>query len=543
MERRQQVLFDFLCGNLLISEVPFCDWPIDDAAFLQRATEEIGDVVIGESELTHDHIAFAADHPRKFAGLEVKYRERFLAFAHNPRTFVYRPVETDRLSRSVAKRIHSGEVVCSIPLMDSFFRFSSVRISQDSFSQLLNILRQKPHANFQSALQYALANDVGGDGPVGVLKSRTSGVDLAIARNPIVVFNSLTQNYSFRCCESKVLCYFFSRFSVPAASAAGFLKASLVAFAHNSRPKNWLYFLRLVQLFFRALGDVQLKVVGGLILEVLTAFTLMKSLLAEPAIHPEIGRVLSWSGLFRSPDSRFVGVIDRFVGVSGATSAYFAASAVCAAFSSLRPKLFVPATVADAAQSEVPSLALGALRSAAFLMRTANPAVTEFAHAIGRTFCGCVRPSPLFGEELREAVIVLLTRQPSEVQQLVLPPLSTKCTAGGCEAARVVLREMGTWDDRLSEFLREQTIDAGRQLIEASSRQDRVVDALVALVERFGEFDRDMAVPFYVIRRLANMLEAVPSFLGMVDSEALRVVLTDGDLDAALDLVGNICNE
>jgi hypothetical protein len=260
-------------------------------------------------------------------------------------------------------------------------------------------------------------------------------------------------------------------------------------------------------------------------------------------MHLEIGRVLSWSGLFRRPDSHFVGVIDRFVAVSGATSAYFVAAAVCAAFSSLRPKIFVPATIADAAMSEIPSLALRALRSAAFLMRTANPAVGEFGQAIGRTFCGCVRANPLFEEALRDAVIVLLTKQPSEVQQLVLPGLSAKCAASGCEAARAVLREMGTWDDRLSDFFREQTIEAGRRLIEVSSSQNRVPDALAALVERFGEFNRDMAVPFYVIRRLANLSEVVPSLVRMVDCDALTVVLTDGNLDAALDLVGGICNE
>lgn len=103
MERRQQVLFDFLCGNLQLSEVPFCDWPINDAAFLQRAAEEIGDVVVGESELTDDHIAFAAEHTSRFPGVEIKYRKRFIAFAHNSRTFVYRPVETTGLSPSVGR--------------------------------------------------------------------------------------------------------------------------------------------------------------------------------------------------------------------------------------------------------------------------------------------------------------------------------------------------------------------------------------------------------------------------------------------------------
>jgi hypothetical protein len=567
---RERLLFDFLRGNKSdVFRSPFCDWPLSDRDFAAAVAVDlsaIAPIAVGDRPLTRFHVAFATEHSEYFA--EEALAGAYAAYFLPPRRFLFSPISA-KPPRTAQTALRKGEVPRSIPLLRAFFQFAQRPIAVPLFNAALSVLLDGAAADIAPALRYAASHalDLTDDnrarlaarglwefdvlyaradataaidaGALFRLRAAPSPADVSVAADPGGHFQAAAAQYRFRCRESRGVCHFLGRYRVPLSDVAAFLERGAKAVGRVPRLKNALHFFRIAELFFR-LAYAQGADAGAAALFAKLADGLAKfrHRHADAALSREVGRLLAWAAFVGAPG--VAELIDEWQAESGASPAYFLAAAVAGTLGGRTPAFFSAHALAAALGSGVPSLAIDAMRSVTFPMRSPRRLDRAVASVLPSAIAGVFRAfpqNPIVPEEVISA-LAILRKQPKPLQQAIVPELVVACGAHKTVGARLILRELAGVDlaEIIDRFTALPHVENARALVDGAKQSGKVAEVLKRFVREFAQRDGNMLMVLYIIRRLA--LESGDAAAVPVDAgPAVKMLLEGADIGDALDCV------
>jgi hypothetical protein len=490
-----------------------------------------------------------------------------------------------------------GNTLCeSVPLLLSFFRFSTAAISADIFNRALALLLNSPGSDVKWPLRYSirhslpispenfskLANcdclwarvfvartSLPSDDPVtpapvlslGPHKTRADGL---IATNPSGFFQSFAADYRSHFAESRALCHLIARHDVSFYLVPPFVRRVLSRFP-SAKPRKLSIFLRFTTVYLDRLADqcrradsFDVDYIPPLIGELLDYFQCQSSL--APCVHSEIGRLLARAYLFKPPDQALISFLDRVFATAGPTSPYYAVSASAALKMHVRPVLFTNSNLSDAAGTAIPSTALRLLRAITLILQdfTAADFAAVFPGAIVKAFDRFAE-NPLFERAFGHAAFVA-GGQPPQLRSLILSPLLSACEASTARAAAAVVALFGqpsalSFQDAIENFLAVHRAQfafldgrlllAARQLIAVTKENELRMSCLEIIIAGLAQLENWLIV-FLVIKKLlgdvrrideatAEALVGAPTVATGVREGARRLLLGEA-FEPALDL-------